>query len=421
MQSRGTRDNKVRQFKCRQCGKWEYVPLNSDEDIPSNDRESKTYEQGRDFINVVLTSRRVLNEEDIIKEFNIDTTKWEIDRFKVKTSEGYRKDRSVDWEVENGVVLHGEVHDSGKMLIAPMYHISASFIRKTQEIRSKLAVYDMLEDARTLFPRYPKIEYPKQSDGVMYEIAMPDAHYGLLTWGEETGDDYDIKIAKEKIMDGVTKLLQSAQNFPIEKILLPIGNDLFNVNSKDNTTVHGTPQQEDTRWQKTFKECRLIMTDVIDLCSQIAPVDVLIVPGNHDEERTFYLGDSLDAWYHSNPQVSIDNSPKSRKYYLYGQDLVGFAHGYYEPIHKLPLIMASEAKELWSQSTHREWHLGDKHHKKDMLMLADEGNGMMIRILRSISPSSAWTFNKGFLSLKACEGLVWHKSEGVIAQFTVPS
>jgi hypothetical protein len=53
--------------------------------------------------------------------------------------------------------------------------------------------------------------------------------------------------------------------------------------------------------------------EVIDKCASIAPVDVIIIPGNHDEERTFYMGDALACRYEGNPNVTVDNSPKTRK------------------------------------------------------------------------------------------------------------
>ena len=67
-----------------------------------HNEESSSYEEGNDFINIVCASKRILNKEDIIKQFNIDSTIWEIERFKVKSSEGYRKDRKVKWQVNNG-------------------------------------------------------------------------------------------------------------------------------------------------------------------------------------------------------------------------------------------------------------------------------------------------------------------------------
>jgi hypothetical protein len=109
-----------------------------------------------------------------------------------------------------------------------------------------------------------------------------------------------------------------------------------------------------------------------------------------------------------------------RKYYNFGSNLIGFAHGADEKLDKLPLIMAMEQPELWAKTKNREWHTGDRHHKKDIMYTAsDEGGGMVVRILRSLASADAWTFNKGYVgALRAGESFLWHPQDGLIAQFT---
>jgi hypothetical protein len=277
----------------------------------------------------------------------------------------------------------------------------------------------MIQDAKEFAPKYPKIKYTRRRDKMLYEIAIPDIHFGRLAWHEESGNDFDIKIAERVVKQALAQLLQYSENFEIGRILLPIGNDFFNANSKMNTTVKGTVQQEDTRWQKTFRAGRRLATEMIDACAEIAPVDVLFIPGNHDEERVFYLGDALECWYHNNKSVSVDNRAVSRKYYHFGKVLLGFTHGDSETIKKLPNLMQFEMPKLWGDSIYREWHTGDKHHKMDYVLEVDEQVGIVIRILRSLVPADAWTFSRGFVgSQRAAEAFMWHPENGLVAQFT---
>lgn len=379
-------------------------------------QEGASYEQGEDFINIICSSRRMLTKEDVIKQFKVDIKQWEIEKFKIHTSEGYRKDRKVDWHVKNGEVTSGDVEDSGKMLVVTMFHTEVRLIRKVDEIRARSVITDMKKDALNYAPVYAPIQYKKSKGDALYEIDMPDIHFGRLTWSEETGQDYDIQIAEKMVDKVLTDLLGYASLFPVHKILLPIGNDFYNVNSKDNTTINGTPQQEDTRWQKTYRRGRELAVHMIEMCSQLAPVDVLIIKGNHDEEKSFYMGDGLYAWFHNSHNVHIDNGAMSRKYYLYGHNLIGFTHGDEEKLDKLPSIMPTEVPDLWAKSTYREFHLGHKHKKYEV----NEENGVVVRLLRSLVPIDAWTYDKGFVgALRAAEGFVWDKNRGLIAQFTV--
>lgn len=379
------------------------------------DSDQQSFESSDNEIRIISVSTKLKTEEDLIKEYNIDLSKWRIKGFHIKTSQGYRKDRQVDWKVEDGVVIQGDVHDSGKMLVVTLHHSELIMERKTEEIRTALVCEQMIRDAENYSPVYPKIRYAKQTGKMMYEIDMPDIHFGRLTWEEESGENYDIQIAEKMVTRVLENLLNYTHLFPINKILLPLGNDFFNVNSKSNTTVGGTIQQEDTRAAKTFRRGMQLAVKMIEMCSQIAPVDVVIIKGNHDEERVFYLGETLNAWFHNNPQVFVDNRAVSRKYYLYGKNLLGYTHGGEFKIDKLASIMPTEVPELWAKSVYREWHLGHIHHKFEV----NEENGVVVRFLRALVPIDAWTFDKGFVGAqKAAESFVWDYNKGLVAQFT---
>jgi hypothetical protein len=384
----------------------------------ANPKSGESYEQGDDFINIICASKRIMSQDEIIEQFKVDMTTWEVDRFRVKTSEGYRKDRSVIWKVQDGNVIKGDVNDTGKMLVVPLYHIELRLIKRKGIEDTKIAISQLIEDARKYHCVYPKIKYAK-GGGYLYEIDLPDIHFGRLSWDDETGENYDIAIAEQMISSVIEKLIIRSNGFDIERILLPIGNDFYNVDNDSGTTTKGTPQQEDGRWQRSFRRGRELCVKIIDACSSIAPVDVLVIPGNHDSQRSFYLGDALSCWYHGSNNVSINNDPITRKYYRFGQGLIGFTHGSNIELSKLPLIMAMEQPEMWSQTKHREWHTGHKHFKKDTVYAANEGFGVMVRILRSLAVSDAWTFNGGLVGTKrSAESFLWETNEGIVAQFT---
>lgn len=388
-------------------------------DVTLDDTEKTVYDEGDNFIHVISSSKRLLNKEDIISQFNIDLNVWEIERFITKTSEGYRKDRSVKWEVSHGVVTEGHVNDSGKMLVVPLYHIEVHFKKKVKEVSARDSIKSLIEDAKKFAPIYPQINYEHKNNNYLLEIDMPDIHFGRGTWAEESGETSTIQTLSRDVNTVLDKLLVYSDSFKIGKILLPIGNDFFNVDNPSNTTSHGTPQQESDRFQKTFRLGRELIVKMIDKCSLIAPVDVIIVPGNHDLNRIWFLGDSLDAWYHLNPNVKINNSASLRKYYAFGNCLIGFTHGSEEKLDRLPLIMASEVPNSWANTKFREFHTGDKHAKKDITYNTIEGTGVVVRILRSLAVADAWTISKGYVgNQRAGEAFLWHKDDGLIAQYT---
>lgn len=243
--------------------------------------------------------------------------------------------------------------------------------------------------------------------GKLLEISIYDIHLGLLSWAEETGGDYDLKIAKECFIDYVTRIVAWGKANCCERILFPVGNDLFNSDTPDNTTTKGTRQDEDTRWHKTFRETWQIVRDAIEICLSVAPTDVIIIPGNHDETRTVFLGEVIKAWFRNNSALTIDNSPKKYKVYTFGKVFVGLTHGHLTKGEKLPIIFASDFPAEWSRTTMRVIRIGHIHQEK-----VQEYPGIRLEWVPSGGEKSAWSAGSGYRSLRGAFGYLWDSDGG---------
>lgn len=250
----------------------------------------------------------------------------------------------------------------------------------------------------------------------MLELAVFDLHIGKLAWSEETGEDYDMQIAIKRYKDAIRELISRVDMDTIDRILLPIGNDMINVDSKSNMTTSGTPQSCDSRFAKMFRAAKTLMIDTITELSSLKIVDVVIIPGNHDEVSMFTLGEVLDAWFHNNQNVKVYNSPNLRKYYAYGSCMIMFTHGDKEKHSDLGMIAATEQPSMWACTKYREVHLGHLHKSKSMSYLGvDEYQGFKVRILPSLSGTDAWHASKGYISQKSAQAFVWNKDKGLIS------
>lgn len=107
----------------------------------------------------------------------------------------------------------------------------------------------------------------------LLEISLPDLHFG----GEE-----NIEVTKAKYIETVKSLAAQASIYDIEKIILPIGNDGVNSEGKRMTTTKGTPQRDSAPWYTIFVQYWELIRDTVDFLSSIAPVDIIVVSGNHD-------------------------------------------------------------------------------------------------------------------------------------------
>jgi|TARA_R100000664_G_scaffold34160_1_gene54488 hypothetical protein len=346
-------------------------------------------------------SHRIKTLDDLIKVCKIDTNIWEVDRYIVNK-----------WEVGSQI--------DGAIIVEPLFQVKA-WLKKNKEVyRLETLRSEILEEVKAYAPKYKKIDYPIIDKGQLLEINIFDLHFGKLCWGKETGDNYDTKIARKRFLEAIKSIISRVKGYSIKKIVFPIGNDFFNSDNKANTTSNNTPQDEDLRWQKTYKRGRELLIEGIDLLQTIAPVDVVVVQGNHDFERSFYVGDAMECWYNNNPNVLVNNEANPRKHYKFGKCLISYTHGNNEKINDLPLLVASEVPKLWAETKYREVHIGHLHHKKEIKFMAtQEHKGIVIRFMRSLSGTDAWHNLKGYTGgVQACEAFIWDENEGLICQFS---
>lgn len=346
---------------------------------------------------------RIVTEEQLLGIYNISLDDWEVEKKVINT-----------WEV-------GAKTPDGTLAVTPLFQIkiwlkSKTPIKTLEEIR-----LEFKEDLKALSPKIAPIKYnsPVKGDPKLLELNIFDLHFGKICWSEETGQDYNLEIASRTFETCIDYFIDVVRGYHIEKILLPIGNDFFNSDRSFpyNSTTKGTPQEEDARWQKTFRAGRQLIVSAVNKLQNLAPVDIVMVPGNHDFERNFYLGDSLEGWFHSNENVTVNNSPNPRKYYRYNNVLLGFTHGNEEKVTDLPIIMAQENPMDWCVTKHREFHIGHWHHKKEIkYKSSEEYQGVIIKYMSSLSGTDSWHHKKGFISgKKSAEALIWDRDKGLTA------
>ena len=345
---------------------------------------------------------RVVTVEKLLEIYNIDLEIWEIEKQIVNT-----------WEV-------GAKGPDGKITTTPLFQVKLWLKKKQVLFELQNVRQEFLEDLKKLSPQVPSNFRKQPQEGKLLEITVFDLHFGKVAWHEEVGENYNIEIATQRFNDCIDYFMDLYKGTSLDRILLPISNDFFNSDRSHpfNSTTSGTPQEEDTRWQNTFRKGRELLITNIQKLSKIAPVEVKVVPGNHDYERSFYLGDSLEGWFHNDQNVNIDNSPNPRKYFSYGKNLIGFTHGNNEKLADLPMIMAQENPTAWAMSYYREFHLGHLHHKKEGRFNAtNELQGVMVRHMSSLSGTDSWHHKKGYIGArKSAEAFLWDKEKGLLNQ-----
>ena len=363
--------------------------------------ESFTRSDDGDKSTIVSVDRKIKTVDDALKYGEVDRKLWEVERSTVNS-----------WEVSMK-------KPDGSAMVVPLWQVKVHLRRKAP----KFVQEGILELCKEL-SRYksPTLKRPKViRDPHLAEFSVFDAHFGKLCWGEETGEDYDTKIAELVYEHAVEDMAAKVAGYNVEKIWYPVGSDFFQVNNWAHTTAKGTPQDHDGRFQKVFQVGTKAIIRNLEMLEQIAPVEVFYVPGNHDPATSWYLCAALEERYHDSKWITVDNSSRPRKCQTYGCCMVLFTHGDEEPHRDLPTIAATEYPKEWAASTVREAHVGHYHKKKEMRTVdVDEFQGFRVRILPSLSGTDKWHFSRGYVGgHRAAEVYLWSKANGYGGHFNV--
>ena len=267
-------------------------------------------------------------------------------------------------------------------------------------------------------PTYTTIKHTKGNH--LLVINPADIHIGKYANELETGEQYDCETAVVRVLEGIEGLIQKSKGFDIDRVLFCVGNDVLHIDNVYNTTTKGTHQDTDGKWWEHYEIALMLYVKCIETLRHIAPVDVIHSMSNHDYQSGFHLAHTLKSWFRKTKDVSFDITVANRKYYKYGNNLIGLEHGDGAKMDKLPLLMAQEKPLLWSETKYRYWYLHHIHHKvKHKWLDAKDYIGVTIEYMRSPSSADSWHSRKGFCgAYKACEAFVHDKESGQVARLT---
>lgn len=392
-------------------------------DLPPNNKQSQNEppeaknHDAYESIEATLTAAevaRINSLEDLLKFFKVDTDAWEVRDYRINK-----------WEQASGNTQSG-------ITITPLYQVRANLVprieRRVEIVRQ--IIEDLIRDAKNHAPNYKPINRVKQDgEPCLFELAVLDPHVGLMAWGKETGQPQDLPIAVKNYGDAIEYLLGLSKFYNVERVLYIAGNDFLHVDgpafsNRGGATTMGTAQDVDSRLGKMFSTGRKALVEGIDRARQVAPVDVVFVPGNHDENTTYHLGEVIAAWYRNCPDVNVIFSPNKRQYYAYGKNALMLTHGeeYRRMRDSLPLIFTTEGpralREAWLDAEHFEIHTGHNHialeGRFNPTSELNETRGIRTRSLPGLTATDSWHHKEGYRHRRTSTALVFRKSGGVM-------
>jgi len=257
-----------------------------------------------------------------------------------------------------------------------------------------------------------KVDLNNTKDYVDVEISISDYHLAKRTIDR----DNDVTTRALRYLTVAQSLIDKVEAcYNINTIVLPISNDFFHTDNYQNQTTNGTPQDTIMDYSDEYEIGFAILVDTINvLRKHSSTVKVVLVQGNHDRTKSFYLAHALDVFFKDVEDVEFIREHSVVKGLTLGNTFIGWHHGNCK-LEDLPLLFATHPKysHQFGDAVYREVHTGDKHH-----YMAKEVKGVRIQQMPSLSGTDRWHLDNNFVhSVRAALALVYDLNLGKIAEF----
>lgn len=244
---------------------------------------------------------------------------------------------------------------------------------------------DRIEEILTAIKNYIPVAdiQPKLSDEAegMLEIPLFDMHFGIADF--------------EYYRDALERILSIVYSKHWDKIVIPVGQDLFHNDSiEKGVTTKGT-LIEKVDLTKAIEDAEKFYFNLIDAALEKAnSVEVVYSPGNHDKTVGWLFTRILKTRY----GVIVDDSPHERKAIYWNGCFVGITHGAKgnDTAAGLRGKFTKEFPFLYAGANVREIHVGHLHRESD----SRDEYGIQIRRLCTGNKNDTWTDDEGYMSQK---------------------
>lgn len=249
---------------------------------------------------------------------------------------------------------------------------------------------------------------------LLNQYTVTDSHFGMLSWREETGSDYDVRIAEQLLLDWFSAAIKNSPDAHTA-ILAQLGDLMHHDALESVTPAHKHVLDADSRLQKVIRVViRTIRRIIGMLLEKHKHVHIVMASGNHDPASSAWLREMLASMYEDEPRITVDNSPSLYYAYEWGDAALFYHHGHKRGINNVDATLAGMFRELFGRSKHAYAHIGHLH--------SDEGRKsalMYIERHETLAAPDAYAAGCGWLSGRSAKVITYSKTGGEVFRSTL--
>jgi hypothetical protein len=288
---------------------------------------------------------------------------------------------------------------------------------RLDDSRNQQAMLEAIEAMKEEIPRATLMNAPPAgNDNLCNCYVITDYHMGMLAWDEESGENWDIKIAEDLLVKWFKQAI--AQSPDSNQAVFAQLSDFLHFDGMDAVTPASKHLLDvDSRFSKLVRSAIRVLRIVIDLLlSKHQNVHIIMADANHDPVSQIWLREWFSVLYENEPRITVDKSPNPYNAYEFGNTALFFHHGHKRNVANVSNVFASQFREMYGRTKYAYAHLGHLHH-----IDVKENNLMIVEQHRTLAANDAYGARGGYLSGRDAKVITYDKRFGEVSRLTINS
>ena len=257
---------------------------------------------------------------------------------------------------------------------------------------------------------------PLTNDNLLNCYVVTDYHLGMLSWDEETGENWDVAIAETLVIKWFEQAIAQSPN--ADTAVFAQLSDFLHFDGMDAVTPASKHLLDvDTRFAKLVRSAIRVLRTIIDmLLAKHQNLHIIMADANHDPVSQIWLREWFSVLYENEPRVTVDKSPNPYNAYEFGNVALFFHHGHKRKVANVSEVFAGQFREMFGRTKYAYAHMGH-YHSIDI----KENNLMIVEQHRTLAPGDAYSARGGWLSGRDAKVISYDRRYGEVSRLTINS
>ncbi|QOQ37706.1 calcineurin-like phosphoesterase [Klebsiella phage MEW1] len=243
---------------------------------------------------------------------------------------------------------------------------------------------------------------------------VSDFHLGMLACLEESGEDWDIKIAENMFVNWFSAAVEISP-WSHTAVVSLLGDLMHTDSLAPVTPASGHVLDADSRYFKMIRVTMRMVRRAIEIVALKHPrVHIVVSQGNHDETGMLWLTGALEMMYGHDDRVTVDTSPDVFKMFRHGDTVLFFHHGHKVRFDNIESVMISRFRRDYGETSYAYAHVGHLHHQKIV-----ESNCMVVEQHRTLAAKDAYAARGGWFAGRSANVITYHKQYGEVSRQSI--